>query len=99
MKVLTRIADEIHHTRRVYRNHDRLIAAEADYANATDPTNRAVTAEQIAFLIEHQIEHLEASRLARATSSLPVDVLRDEMATWKARAEEAWAEAAANTNC
>lgn len=90
------IAEQVHHTRRVYANHKRLIDIQQQYDDATDLTKRAVCAEQAGFLVEHQIEHLTASWLARALTSLPIDGLRADCADWRARGEQAWAEAAAN---
>lgn len=86
--------DQIHHTRRVYANHKRLIDIQQQYDDAADPVNRAVYAEQAGFVIEHQIEHLAASWLARALTSLPLDGLRADCVDWLARGEQAWAEAA-----
>lgn len=93
--MFTKLADQIHHTRRVYRNHQRLIDLQQQYDDSTDPTNRAVIAEQAAFVTEHQIEHLSASKLARALTSLPLGTLAADRAGWLTRSQQAWAEAAA----
>ncbi len=89
------LADQIHHTRKVYRNHKRLIDLEKLYDDATDPVNRAAIAERMAFIIEHQIEHLGVSWLARALTSLRVSTLHVDRAVWLTRSEQAWAQAAA----
>ncbi|WP_433651020.1 hypothetical protein ACQP2C_32420 [Micromonospora zamorensis] len=93
--MFTGLADQIHHTRRVYRNHQRLIDLQQQYDDSTDNTNRAVIAERAAFVVEHQIEHLTASKLARAVTSLPLASLEAARADWVTRSEQAWADAAA----
>ena len=91
MFVLTRIADEIYHTRRVWRGHERLIEQQAIFEEATDAVNRAVVAERIAFRLDSQADHLAASWLARATTFLPTpDQFRADAAAWRKRAEKLW---------
>ena len=95
MKILTRIADEIYHTRRVWRGHHRIAESQAQFDRATEPVNKAVFAERIAFRIETLADHLAVSWLARATTFLPApDQIRKLAAEWKRRAEGLYVEAA-----
>ena len=98
--MLTRILDHITHARGVWSAQDQIIAAQTDYNTcklANDLYGMAVAAERLADQLGRQVDHLEASRLARAVSARPpVETLRVVAAYWRRRAEEMWADLAAN---
>jgi hypothetical protein len=95
MNLRNRIGDEIHHARRVHRNHTRIIETQARFDDpATRTVDRAVFATQIGGMLESQAEHLAASWLARATTALPSSAeLREEAAEWFRRSDELYVEA------
>lgn len=93
------IRDELDHTRRVWKGHDRLIELQEQFERAPDAASRAVVAERIADRIESQAEHLAASWLARRSTALPSpEGLRAAAADWRQQAERLWAEAAAEAD-
>lgn len=97
MRILTRLRDELDHARRVWRGHDRLTEAQDDYFSSDSPASMAVAAEQIADRLDSQADHLDASWLARVTTSLPpTDEMRLDATEWRKQAAECWT-AAANT--
>lgn len=91
MSILAGVRSELDHTCRLWRGHVRLIGLFESMEAAPNCASAAVIAEQLADRLESQAEHLESSRLARATTALPTPAeMRAQAASWREQAERLW---------